>query len=816
MNYKTLITLDFDKIRTIISSFTQYSVAAEKALKIVPITNIDEIHKRQTYIQESLDALEKLGISIGGARDIRHSIKAALHADILTPQELLDIRSTIEAACDIKRLFEKYKGFFPHLYELTSNIELPQNLLNNIIKSISERGEITDQASPMLGKIRNEIQVTYRRINEKLESIIHDSSVSSMLQESIVTQRDGRFVIPLKAEFKGRIKAIIHDQSASGATLFIEPLSILELNNQYRELLLEERDEVRRILKDLSEQVAAQSILLSQLVDHLSDIDLFLGCAKFAQAYKCNCPKIIDPRKSTEKLQHSNEKYPITSPIIRFWQARHPLLDQNTVVPIDFTLDSEHYAVIITGPNTGGKTISLKTIGLLIQMAQAGLFIPAQEGSEFTLFQDVLADIGDEQSIEQSLSTFSAHIKNIKYILKKANKNTLVLLDELGAGTDPQEGAALGRAILTYLIEKKVPLVITTHHPELKVFAHKTKGAINANVEFDIETLRPTYRLIIGLPGHSNALAIAEKLGLPPQIISNARQYISPQAEQTEELLSDIQKQRELIYKTQLEVEQKRKEIYQLQCELANHIKNIEKERAEIINQAREKAEKELETLKEEIRKWRKKNFTSSISKSNEETFIRSLSDTFVKALEEENSSNVLSTNEQYLQSDDLNQSPESLSSLVVGSIVKLPHLGAKGEIISIDGENAEVQIGQMRMKTKLSLLELIENSPLQKTNDYGIFFKPAEGFIRSPSPGVELDIRGKTVDDALSMLESHLEAAYLAGLPYIRIIHGKGSGKLKLAVRQALQQHPNVSNFEAGDSWEGGDGVTIAKLRDD
>ena len=796
MNPKTLYTLEYDKIRATLARYTQFSVAAKKAGALKPITQIQEIKYRLDLTQEAIMVNEKLGVGVGGVRDICPYIEACLRADVLPTQDLLDVRSTIEAAINIKKTFEKNVLHYPNMHALVSAMNPPTALLKAIIIAISEHGEVLDSASEALGKIRKEIQVFHHRIFERLESLIHDPQVIPILQEQIITQRDGRFVIPLKADFKGKIKALIHDQSASGATLFIEPLTILDLNNRFRELQLEERDEIQRILAQLSHEVAIQADVLNQIVNTIADFDVAIACGTYAQALKCVRPIINAYQSPSDK-----------TPIIRLWQARHPLLDQKTVVPIDLYVEPEHFALIITGPNTGGKTVCLKTVGLLVLMAQSGLFIPAQEGSQITIFQDVLVDIGDEQSIEQSLSTFSGHIKNIIYILKKANKRTLVLLDELGAGTDPQEGAALARAILNFLIQKTVPLVITTHHPELKLYAHKTNGAINANVEFDLETLRPTYRLVIGLPGQSNALSIAEKLGLPREIIEDARTSIKPEEEHADQLLADIQKQREKAYKTQADLEQKKKEIYQLQDELSKRLRNIEKERLELLAAAQEKVESEIRLLRDEVRK--KKRQPASQESKEEEREIQDLEKQVQNVIEEVKEACVISIEETI---------PTEISHIIkVGSVVKLPSLGAKGEVISIDGDEAEIQIGMMRMRTRVSLLEpTIEPVEETSTADGIVFIKTEEHLIRHASPGYELDLRGKLVEEALDILETHVQSAYLAGLPFIRIIHGKGSGKLRLAVRQVLQHHPNILTYEVGGFHEGGDGVTVAKLLDD
>ncbi|MGB9586285.1 MAG: endonuclease MutS2, partial [Anaerolineales bacterium] len=456
-----------------------------------------------------------------------------------TPPELLDVKDSLVTLRNLLRLFERLQNEYPHLFEIFNNITIPSGIIEAISRSISDHGEILDDASPALAAIRQELKVVRERLQSKLQRYLSDPETAPILQEPIITQREGRYVLPIRADFKGRIKAIVHDQSASGATLFIEPLPIVELNNQNRQLQLDERDEEQRILSSLTSMLANHLNELEAGLSALAKFDFVLACSKYALKLNATQPILVSfkPTKSTENLHPGS--------IIRLIQARHPLLDANTVVPIDVELEDQTFAMVITGPNTGGKTVSLKTIGLLTLMAQCGLHIPAASGSTLSVFQSVFADIGDEQSIEQSLSTFSGHIKNIVRILQQADWRSLVILDELGAGTDPQEGAALARAILTYLVEHRITTIVTTHHPELKIFAHVTPWVTNASVEFDLDTLQPTYHLTVGLPGRSNAIAIAQRLGMPSEIIQKARAEVTPQELQSQDLLDEIYRQRD-------------------------------------------------------------------------------------------------------------------------------------------------------------------------------------------------------------------------------------------------------------------------------
>jgi len=431
----------------------------------------------------------------------------------------------------------------------------------------------------------------------RLQKIVNDPKNVPYLQETLVTQRDGRYVVPLRSEFKGRIRSIVHDQSSSGATLFVEPLAVVEMNNQYRELELAERDEERRILFELSRQVADRAFEINQTVDVIATLDLILARAKYAEDLRASAPSLV-PFKPDSPDQQELKSH---RPVIRLFQARHPLLDQNSVVPIDLELDPDTFALVITGPNTGGKTVALKTVGLLALMAQSGLHIPTQSGSEISIFDTIYADIGDEQSIEQSLSTFSGHITNIIRILEQADAKSLVILDELGAGTDPQEGSALARAILSRLVERRITTLVTTHHPELKAFAHAKPGVVNASVEFDLDTLRPTYRLAVGLPGRSNALAIAQRLGMPEGIIETARSEIHPDDLRADDLLDEIYHQRDLSRQARQQAEQARQEAEALRLELLTRLEKIEDERREIMETARQDAAAEMQKLQEEL-----------------------------------------------------------------------------------------------------------------------------------------------------------------------------------------------------------------------
>ena len=812
---KTLRTLEYHKILEHLAQYTAFNASREKSLALRPTSDLDEARRRQAITSEARLLLDTRDFSIGGAKDVRAKVDTTRHGVILDPNDLLAIKYTIIASRNLARSFEQQRDFFPLLNEIASQLPQPVGLVDAISRAISEHGDIMDTASVKLAAIRSELRVTHDRILSRLQRMVNDPKITPLLQESLITLRDGRYVIPLRADFKGRIKAVVHDQSASGATLFVEPLPVLELNNQNRELQLEERNEERRILTNLSELVAEHADEIQHAVDIIAELDLALAAAKLAIDLKAAEPILSAPR-SPKELDGKGSVHP--GSVIRLWQARHPLLNPETVVPIDVELDPQTYILVITGPNTGGKTVSLKTIGLLVLMAQSGLHIPAQSGSELSIFKDIFADIGDEQSIEQSLSTFSGHITNIVRILKKANRKSLVILDELGAGTDPQEGAALARALLTHLINHSITTLVTTHHPELKAFAHAMPGVTNACVEFSLETLKPTYHLTIGLPGRSNALAIAQRLGLPDEIIDTARAEINPEDLQAEDFLDEIHRERERARTTREATEQTYQEAIKLRAELAERLTKITEERQAILGEARNEAEEEFVEFQEEIRRLRR-----ALVLAHQPLDTLKPIEEHVAELQE--------SLEEPVEQLDANL-PDNISFAEHGPIqpgykVYMRSLGTQGIVTTLGEDKAEVQIGMMRVRTQLADLEIISSPKAETTGDTtlnkeiesnlpkkAVKSRTVGSSLKTQSPGIELDLRGLRVDEALDALDQYLDTAYLSGLPFVRIIHGKGTGRLREAIRQALDHHPNVKSRESGFDNEGGEGVTVAKLK--
>ncbi len=796
MDEKTLSVLEFPLILKKLAEFTSFSLSREMALRISPSSDFDTVQLWQNQTTEARNLLSTHPeISISGALDIRAQIGLAKRGSVLAANELMDIKNTLVCARTLIRTLDHIEVDYPALASIVLNRPEPFGIVDAISKCISARGDILDNASDQLAVIRREMKQSHDKLLSRLEKFINDPHSSPMLQEGLITQRDGRYVLPLRSEFKGQIKAIVHDQSSSGATLFVEPLVVVELNNKYKEMQLAERDEERRILASLSLQIGDQADEIQRLLEMLWQLDLVLAKAKFADEEGAVEPVISRIPGS------SHQKHPGTR--IRLYNARHPLINPDSVVPIDMILDEETFILVITGPNTGGKTVTLKTVGLFALMSQSGLYIPAMSGSELSVFADVFADIGDEQSIEQSLSTFSGHITNIIHVLKKVTPHSLVLLDELGAGTDPQEGAALAMAILKDLLDKNITSLVATHYPELKTFAHNTHAVVNASLEFNLETLRPTYHLAIGLPGRSNALAIAERLGLPATIIETARSTIHPDELRAEDLLDEIYHQRGVAREERFQAEAKRKQTEELEHQLSLRLKNIENERKEIIQTARKEINQELEKFQREMDDLKKE-----LSRARQPLDV-------VKAVQDQ----LDQVEEGSTIADLLSNKATPESTFHLGGKVFLPSLNMNGSIISLSETEAEVQVGNLRIRSRISDLvkpeaQSVPDQPRKKS-------RRVEKALENPtpqtpvrnSPGMELDIRGERAEDGLVILDRYLEQAYLSGMPFVRIIHGKGTGRLRQVIREALKENPHVKKWESGMENEGGDGVTIAHL---
>ncbi|GMB07399.1 DNA mismatch repair protein MutS2 [Thermolongibacillus altinsuensis] len=784
MHPRTLTILEFDKVKAQLMEHVASSLGKEKVEKLVPSTDFAEVVRWQEETDEAATVLRLRGhVPLGGIFDIRASVKRAKIGGTLSPHELLDVASTIYASRQMKKFIESLLDdvALPHLAPYVERMIALPELEQAINHCIDDHGEIMDQASERLRSLRQQLRATEGRIRDKLESIIRSSSAQKMLSDAIITIRNERYVIPVKQEYRHAYGGIVHDQSSSGATLFIEPQSVVDLNNQLQELRVKEKQEMERILVELTKKVAedAEAILVD--VDMLAELDFIFAKAKYAKQIKATKPDMNDRG------------------YIRLLQARHPLISPDEVVPNDIELGKDYTAIVITGPNTGGKTVTLKTIGLFTLMAQAGLQIPALDGSELAVFRAVYADIGDEQSIEQSLSTFSSHMVNIVDILKKVDEHSLVLFDELGAGTDPQEGAALAIAILDEVHQRGARVVATTHYPELKAYGYNRQGVINASVEFDIETLSPTYKLLIGIPGRSNALEISRRLGLDEQIIERARTYISAESNQVENMIASLEYSKKRAEEEFKEAEDFRKEAEKLHKELQKQIIELNEQRDRWLEEAKKKAEsivkkaqQEAEQIIRELRQMKKEQ----LANIKEHELIEAK-----KRLEE------AIPHIEIKRKEKKQKKPEQ--TLHPGDEVKVVNLNQKGQLLEkVSDDEWLVQIGILKMKVKEENLEYvsrpkpIETKPLAtvKGKDYHV--------------PLELDLRGERYEDALLRLEKYIDDALLAGYPRVSIIHGKGTGALRKGVQQYLQNHRSVKSFRFGEATEGGTGVTIVELK--
>jgi DNA mismatch repair protein MutS2 len=805
MNEKHLQTLEFPRIRARLAQHTTFSAGRALALALVPSPVLAEV---QQQLQETREARYLMdahgGVALGGVHDVRPLAGNARRGAILQPTDLLDIQSTLRTGQRVQRTLARLQGQAPLLADIASRIESSEELASEIERCISGQGEIVDHASPKLAKIRRELRTAHDRLMEKLNRLVASPQYATYLQEALITQRGGRYVVPIKAEFKGRLPGLVHDISASGATLFVEPLSAVDLGNRWRELQLEEAKEVERILAELSGLVADQADEISWTVQALAELDLVLAKARYANALGATEPRLVPfgSRAKTSDMKETPGKRPQTprghpGSTLDLRQARHPLLDPERVVPVDVYLDEGVYALVITGPNTGGKTVSLKTVGLMIAMAQSGLHLPVADGSALSVFEGVYADIGDEQSIEQSLSTFSSHLTNIIGILRSANERCLVLLDELGAGTDPVEGSALARAILSHLLARRITTLVATHYSELKLFAHTTPGVENASVEFDLETLSPTYRMQIGLPGRSNAFAIAERLGLPSVIVQAGRALVSPGDLEAESLLAEIQQAQRDAAAARDEVLLAQQRASQQDRRLTARLSAIEAERDAILDETRTEAHRLLDGIREEIEALRiEMSSRPSPAALGEEWLAQARAR--------------LAEKEQLLT-----EPPPSLvaeettlpGEIQVGDTVFVRGLSTTGEVTALDGEMAEVQVGAFGVRVQRAELE--RRSRRHETEARA----PSAHVDTLSAPRVELDVRGQRVDEVLPKLEKYLDDAFLAAMPFVRIIHGKGTGTLRQAVQQQLRTHPLVKSYRVGADGEGGSGVTIAYL---
>ena len=792
MNQKVLKTLEYNKIIDMLTEKADSEPGKRLCRKLLPSTDLEEIVNSQKLTEDALGRLFKVGsTSFGSNSDLNFSIKSLEIGSTLSIVELMKIASMLDNVSRIKTYGKKDREDAPDdsLTEYFEQLTPLTQVANEINRCILAEDEIADDASPKLKSIRRSMLQTNEKVHSQLNSMLA-GAYRTYLQDAVITMRNNRYCIPIKAEYKGQVNGMIHDQSATGSTYFIEPAAVVELNNKIRELELEEKEEIGVILASLSAMAAEHTEELSANQKLMTELDFIFAKAKLAMDMNATTP-IFN-----------------TDHYINIRKGRHPLLDRKRVVPIDINLGKDFDLLIITGPNTGGKTVSLKTVGLFTLMGQAGLHIPALDRSELSIFSEVYADIGDEQSIEQSLSTFSSHMKSIVHILKHADADSLCLFDELGAGTDPTEGAALAIAILNYLHDRGIRTMATTHYSELKIYALSTSFVENACCEFSVETLQPTYRLLIGIPGKSNAFAISSKLGLSDEIINAAREQIGNEDKSFEDVISDLEQSRITIEKEQREIAEYKERIRTLQEQLQQKNEKLDQAKDRILREANEKAKEILQEAKdvadETIR---------DFNKAGAGTDIRELEKKRQKVRDKINEKNErLSLGANKKQPEKKTLDPKKLKK---GDTVKIVSMGLKGTVSTLpDAKGALfVQCGIMRTQTNVRDLVLVDEATvttptLQRTGAGKIKMS------KTLSVSTEINLLGKTVDEALPALDKYLDDAYLAHLPSVRVVHGKGTGALRSAVHNHLKRLKYVKEFRLGEYGEGDAGVTIVTFK--
>ncbi|HYM15308.1 MAG TPA: endonuclease MutS2 [Dehalococcoidia bacterium] len=796
MDAHALRTLEFDKILARLARHTSFSAGRELALTLEPSADIREVVRRQRETAEARRLLQmKPRTGLGGAHDVRPLAEKAARGGVLDPNELLEVASTLECARDLKATISRLEAL-PLLDEIVDLIEPMTRTIDDINRCINPRGEVTDQASPALGAVRREVRTLHDRLYQRLQEILTAAFGKGIAQEAIITLRDGRYVIPVKADMRGQLKGIVHDTSGSGATVWMEPLPVVEMGNRWREAQLEEEREVERVLRALSTAIGAQAEAIGWDVVALARIDLALAKVRFGD--EIGAPEL--PYEGAE------QPWIVEAPAqLHLLLARHPLL-RAPVIPTTITVGGNYRVLLITGPNTGGKTVALKTAGLLALMAQAGLAVPADRGSRIPVFDAVFADIGDEQSIEQSLSTFSSHVTNIIRILAGAGPRSLVLLDELAAGTDPTEGAALARAILLKLLDGGALTIATTHHGELKAFAHSTAAVTNASVEFNLETLSPTYHLSIGLPGRSNALEIATRLGMPRDLIDSARASIRPEQAHVEELLSDIRRERESAASARRAEEVARREAEEIREKLADRLDAADDERARLLDRARGEIDAEVAGARK------------LLAEAEQQAEQQKLAAARARLDAAADAARRLADKAAQPRPERRRRAPAKASaptgpppaSIREGDLVWLRGMDRFGEALAPPDAKGEVELrlGPLHSRVKLSQIERVQRpAPSKAHGSVTTNVAPA----RAVPP--EIEVRGQTLDEAMPTVEQYIDEAFRAGLPWARIIHGKGTGVLRRHVRDLLAKHPLVKSYEEARPEEGGEGVTIAHL---
>ena len=782
--------MEFEKIRARLVNCASSSIGKELAAAIEPDADFDIINENLKWTTEAVKIFAVSPPPLGGIRDIRETLEKIKLGSSAAAEEFLDILSTMYAMRNVKKFFKETEISAPKLKNRAAQIEILGNLEKQIENVVDDHGQVKDTASVELQKIRRELRAAQNRVKTEIFNILHDAAKQKYFQDAIVTLRGDRYVLPVKVEYKAQIPGIVHDQSATGATLFIEPMAIVNLNNDIRQLEVDERNEIARILRVLSDTVRKNSVELLINVDILAEIDLLFAKAKLA--YDLN---------ATE---------PILSKFTDIKSARHPLIPPKEVVPIDIKIGEEFTILLVTGPNTGGKTVSMKTLGLLVMMTQCGLYIPAAPFSKIAVYTDIYADIGDEQSIEQSLSTFSAHMTKIVKILKEVRPTDLVLIDEIGAGTDPDEGAALAMSILSRLLKIKTPTIATTHYSELKTFAYTTAGIENACVEFNGETLQPTYRLLIGIPGSSNAFAISQRLGLQQSLIRKAKKFLKADHANFEQVISELESERTIYEQRNREIEQQQSKIDSHEKKLAEMKSELEKSKGEIIKKAREKSAAMVRETKREA-----EEIIAALKEQFDDFGVKRRQQAIQSARDKLRDAEIATA--PIILADKSVGKRISKDSLMIGDTIYIKPLDQTGKIISLDldAEKLTAQVGALTTTVKFSDCRFISHAEISASTPTSSGNRGSSELLQKVSTVTRnLDIRGMMVDEAEQVCGKFIDDAQLAGLKQVLIIHGKGTGALRKGVQDFLRRHHSVADFVLADIDEGGAGATLVTLR--
>ena len=799
MEQESFKVLEYKRILSKLREKAGTTLGKELASGLLPSSDREEVRER---LQQTAEAVYVSSIAqppLGGIKDIRESIKKVGMGAVLAPDELLDILTTMYAMREMKRFFKELEAEAPILKNWARSLEILGQLEKDLEHIVDEHGNLRDDASVELKRIRREIRSSQAKIKDHLAGLLHNNEYQKYFQEAIVTMRGDRYVLPVKQEYRQHFPGIVHDQSATGSTLFIEPMAVVNLNNDIKQLTAAERHEVERILRAASQKIRKNDSQLMDNCEIMAEVDF--AFAKANLAYEM---------KATEPVINANG-------VTRLMSARHPLLPADKVVPIDIAIGDSYSMLLVTGPNTGGKTVSMKTFGLLVLMAQSGLFLPAESGSEIAVYSNVYADIGDEQSIEQSLSTFSAHMTHLVSILDKVEPDDLVLLDELGAGTDPEEGAALAMAILERLLTIKATVLATTHYSELKTFAFGREGIENACVEFDVATLRPTYRLLIGIPGASNAFAISRRLGLSESLIIRAKQLIQADHAQFEQVINQLEKEKMLYEQMNADIETRLRRAEQMEAKAEAMRVELNQKKADILRRAKDEGAALVRRMRresEEVISQLKEQFNDQ-GIQKRQAAIQAARDQINEAAGRVRPGIV---------SVKAFRKAVDLKTLEPGDIIYVTKLDQKGTVLSIKGKELEVQLGSLKTNVKVKDCKFVEKARQEKpahngNNGHGSLSggsrKRGSSFLaKAQEAHRDIDIRGMMVDEAEMVLGKFLDDSVMAGLSNVLIIHGKGTGALRKGVHAYLKRHRNVASFSFADMSEGGTGATLVELQ--